>query len=154
MTADQVIKKCNRRMGDFDNNIFKVEEKLDELNDLLVEVVSRLQCFKKSADIQIQVGRRTYQFPPDMLRLKQMTLETITGEIVFSKSYESIFNQGDIFNQGSTRASAFFAPGTEKNTTRSNFKIFFRELVSDNEFIVDPVLTDKNVNADSDKDNA
>lgn len=150
MTADNVIDKAALLISDTSNKRYTRAQMLAELNLILSEISSRCECFKKSAEIQIQDLKRVYEFPADMMQLKQMTLEHITGELIFSTTFETLINSGASFNRPQSNAAAFHAFGHRDRDLNHRLRIFFRELVSDNEFILDPVLTAKSVTPNED----
>jgi len=148
MTADEVLDRASRLISDPKRTRFTKAVMLVELNNILAEVSSRTEAFKKSADIQIQDERRVYEFPVDMIQLKQMTIEHIVGELVFSTTYETIINSTNLFSQPTSNAILFHAFGQRE--LRNRTRIFFRDLVSDHEFIFDPALTADTITPDTD----
>jgi len=144
-TAQQIVDRAALLMGDSNHELYTEAQKLSELNNLLTEISSRTNCFKKGAEIQIQDTKRVYDFPADMLELRQMTIEIIDGDIIFGTSYESLVNSGDDFNSANTLGEQWHAPLSGGRLTKGSVRVHFRDLVSDNEFIVDPVITQDNV---------
>jgi len=149
MTADDVLDRASRLISDPKRNRFVKGVMLVELNNILAEVSSRNENFKKSADIQIQDKKRVYQFPEDMIQLKQMTIEHIVGELIFSTTYETIISSTNLFSQPTANAILFHAFGRRDISNR--LRVFFRDLVSDHEFIFDPAATAENITPDTDE---
>jgi len=150
MTADDVIDRAARLISDPKNKRFTKPILLIELNKILSEASSAGEFFKKSSDIQIQDLKRTYEFPEDMLQLKQMTIEHITGELIFSTTFETLVVSGISFHRPSAEATAFKAFGFNARDLTNRLRIFFRDLVSDHEFQLDPVLEATNITPDED----
>jgi len=149
MKVSDVIDQIGRRISDPRNNRYKREEILQEINKALRQISSESECHKESAEIQIHDLKRVYEFPPNMIRPLQMTLEHITGELIFSTTFETLVASGNSFNHTSNQSSNHNAYGINAGG-RNNIRIFFRDLVSDHQFIVDPVIEATNVEADTD----
>jgi len=150
MTADDIIDRAARLISDPNNKRFTRANMLIELNKILSEVSSVCECFKKSNDIQIQDLKRTYEFPEDLIQLKQMTIEHITGELIFSTTFETLIVSGQSFHRPTANATAFHAFGLNDRDLTNRLRIFFRDLVSDHEFQLDPVLEAVNITPDED----
>jgi len=143
-TAESIINRVGLFMGDTDDVTFTRAQKLAELNEVITgEVSSRTLCYARDAKIQVVENEMTYQFPSDMLELKQITMTDISGEIILPTSYsylvrsESSFNRTFLSNPRELRETQFGRVGGEK--------IFFRDLSSDNEFIFDPTYDGENL---------
>jgi len=145
-TGTEKIDLAALRMGDTDDHIFTRAEKFLELNNIYVEVSSRLECYKKEIDIQIQDGRRSYTFPVDMIAPKQLTLEIVTGDLFFSTTFQSLV-EGGYQGAGNSVGDYWNAPGSRVAGAAGvgHNRIFFRELNSYNEFIVDPLMQSNSI---------
>lgn len=150
MTADEVIDRASRLISDPRNKRHTRTVMLAELNKIICDISSETECFKKAAAIQIQDQRRVYEFPEDMLRPVQMTIETIVGELIFSTTYASTVHSGGSNGRNNSQADQFHAFGQRDRRLNRISRIFFRELVSEHQFILDPVLQAESVSPEED----
>ena len=147
-TRLNVRDEVDLKIGDQTNTLYSVAEKNDQINDSLQDVVSDAKCHIRRAEIQMRDRKTTYDFPDDMLQPINLTLFTIRGILIFNTVYENIVMQGDDFSSPNSLAVSFNAPGTRSDRRNFNF-VQFREIVSDHQFIINPLFDAETINPDN-----
>jgi len=136
-TAAEIINKMGQLMGDNDDITFTRPEKLDEINTVNQDRISSdTLCFSKTATIQVRDKSNVYEFPEDLLQLKQMSIDELEGELVLPTTYNYLIRSTTGFD-----SNFHNNPREAEANTRSfigGVKIYFRDLSPDNEFIFDP----------------
>ncbi len=144
-TLGQELTKLNLIIGDNDDELFTEQEKINAINQALYDIVSDTGCNVAQVEVQIKDIRTTYEFPEDMIQLRLMSLFELRGNIIFNTTFQSMFNDGTNFNLPNDLAFEWHAPGTHSKGVL-NHNIFFREFVSFNEFMIDPVFELESLN--------
>ena len=148
-TLGSVRAKVDLILGDSKNTLYGEDQKNAQINESLQDIVAETKCHVRRKTIQMRDRKTTYEFPIDMLQPVNITLFQIRGSLIFNTVYQTMVSTGTDFNVNDGLAASWNAPGTRSgsgNLNRSNNYAQFREIVSDHEFILDPVFDAEVIN--------
>lgn len=101
MLVADVIDRAFRIAGDDPDSPYRwrVDDLLEELNDIILEVGQEFGLFKNTFDIRIFNGQSEYDYDEAITEIYQMRTEGYSGRVVFPTSFQQLTESGKVPTQ-------------------------------------------------------